>query len=432
MVSAENPIVGSVKTVVKVRLLPDDQAGEVLGRTLVLCNIAATQVATTAQARGVFRNWDLRKITYQPLREEGLSSQTAQHVIKKVADAYATRTANARAGRYGPKDGARYQRIMGTSVVFRPHAAQPYDDRVLSWDHQARTVSIWTLEGRKIVPFTGAPEHLVLVAAHRKGESDLIHDRAGRWFLAATIDIPTPQVTEPDGFLGVDMGIVNIATSSDGTNWSGGAVTARRKTNLAVRRSLQVRGTKSATRRLKKRSGREQRFVRDVNHRISKHIVETAERTGRGVAVEDLTGIRTRVRHRKPQRSTFHSWAFAQLGAFLIYKAERAGVTFVQVDPANTSRQCSGCGHVEKKNRTDQASFACLSCGVSLHADHNAAINIAARGQQMWGRSQPSHDAACPRQPAGTPEQQARPFRAESLTGSATPTRCASRGRGPR
>jgi putative transposase len=380
--------------VVKLRLDPDEPARAALEATLTRCNTAATEVAATAHARGVFRNWDLRKITYARLREQGLSSQSAQHVIKKVADAYTTRAGNAEAGNYGPKDSPRRARVMGHPVAFRAHAAQPYDDRVLSWDHQGRTVSIWTVTGRKTIPFTGAPEHLALAAAHRKGESDLLRDRAGRWFLIATIDTPTPEATDPDGFLGVDLGVVNIATTSDGTNWSGGAVTARRKRNLAVRRSLQARGTSSAKRRLKNRSGREQRFARDVNHQISKRIVETAERTGRGVAVEDLTGIRARVRHRKPQRSTLHSWAFAQLGEHLAYKAARAGVAFTQVDPANTSRQCSECGHTEKKNRPYQASFACRACGVSLHADHNAAINIAARGQQTWGRSHPSRDAA--------------------------------------
>lgn len=385
---------GTMKAVVKLRLEPDTRTTAALEATLVLCNAAATQVAATAQHRGVFRNWDLRKIAYADLREKGLSSQTAQHVIKKVADAYKTRAANAKAGNYGAKDSPRHRRVMGTPVTFRPHAAQPFDDRVLSWDHQARTVSIWTLEGRKTVPFTGADQHLELAAAHRKGESDLLRDQQGRWFLIATIDTPTPAVTDPDGFLGVDMGVVNIATTSKGDNWSGGAVTARRKKNHRVRRSLQKRGTKSAKRRLKARSGREQRFARDVNHQISKTIVETAQRTGKGVAVENLTGIRTRVRHRKPQRSTFHSWAFAQLGAYLAYKTTRAGVAFTQVDPRNTSRQCSTCGYLDKKNRTDQVSFACRSCGVSLHADHNAAINIAARGHHAWGRRQSSHDAA--------------------------------------
>ena len=102
-------------------------------------------LAVPAQHRSVFRNWDLRKIVYPQLRARGLSSQTAQHVVKKVADAYTTRAANAKAGHYGAEDSARYRRIMSGPVAFRPDAAQADDDRILSWDHQGRTVSIWTL-----------------------------------------------------------------------------------------------------------------------------------------------------------------------------------------------------------------------------------------------------------------------------------------------
>jgi IS605 OrfB family transposase len=128
-----------------------------------------------------------------------------------------------------------------------------------------------------------------------------------------------------------------------------------------------------------------QRFAADVNHQISKRIVAEAERTGRGIAVEDLGGIRGRVRLRKPQRATLHSWAFAQLGQFLAYKAEQVGVVFVQVDPAYTSQQCHRCGSIDKKNRRSQASFICGRCGFVGHADHNAARNIAQRGVVCWG-----------------------------------------------
>ena len=122
-----------------------------------------------------------------------------------------------------------------------------------------------------------------------------------------------------------------------------------------------------------------------MNHRISKTIVAEAERTGRGIAVEELTGIRARVRLRKPQRATVHSWAFARLGQFLAYKARRAGVVVVQVDPAYTSQTCHACGHVDKRNRRSQAVFQCGRCDFVGHADHNAAHNIAARGIVCWG-----------------------------------------------
>jgi IS605 OrfB family transposase len=188
-----------------------------------------------------------------------------------------------------------------------------------------------------------------------------------------------------NGFLGVDVGIVNIATTSEGDRMSGARLNRYRTRAQRIRRRLQATKTSSARRLLKKRRRKEARFATDVNHQISKHIVAEAERTGRGIALEQLTGIRDRVRLRKPQRATLHSWAFAQLGQFLAYKAGQAGVVIVAVDPAYTSQQCHRCGWIDKKNRRSQASFICGRCGFVGHADHNAAHNIAQRGVVCWG-----------------------------------------------
>lgn len=382
-----------MKTVVKVKLLPDAAASVALTDTLALCNQQANTASAVARARKITRKRDLQTVTYADNRAAGLSSQLAILVSNKVAAAYATHRANLRAGNYGTNGTARHAAAAATVISFRPDAAQAFDDRVLSWDHNTRTVSIWTTHGRLTIPFTGHPAHLADLAAHRKGETDLLLDRQGCWYLVATLDIAEPVPVAPNGFTGVDMGVTVIAatahvtpsgTASAGTDWSGGAITLRRKKNQHLRTRLQKKGTKSAKRLLQKRSGKESRFVKDANHQISKTIVAEAKRTGRGIAVEDLTGIRARVRHRTPQRATFHSWAFAQLGAFLAYKAQRAGVAFTQVDPAYTSQTCSGCGYTDKKNRRTQADFTCLACGVSLNADTNAAINIAARGLTWW------------------------------------------------
>jgi putative transposase len=159
---------------------------------------------------------------------------------------------------------------------------------------------------------------------------------------------------------------------------------------------LQAKKTSSARRLSHKRRRKEARFAADVNHQISKRIVAEAQRTGRGIAVEQLTGIRARVRLRKPQRATLHSWAFAQLGAFLGYKAQQAGVAFAEVDPAYTSQTCSACGWVNKRNRRSQSEFECGRCGFVGHADHNAAINIAARGVDRWGEVMRPHAAPTP------------------------------------
>ena len=164
-------------------------------------------------------------------------------------------------------------------------------------------------------------------------------------------------MTVPDGFLGVDLGIANIATTSTGSRHCGKALNAVRHRQRELRRRLQAKQTKSAKRLLKKRRRAEARFATNTNHVIAKQIVTEAERTGNGIALEDLQGIRDRVRLRKPQRVTLHSWSFHQLGGFLGYKAARAGVAVIYVDPAFTSQQCSSCGHVERGNRLDQASF---------------------------------------------------------------------------
>ncbi|MFC4110960.1 RNA-guided endonuclease TnpB family protein, partial [Micromonospora zhanjiangensis] len=173
---------------------------------------------------------------------------------------------------------------------------------------------------------------------------DLVH-RDGMWFLYATIDVPEPELIDPDGFLGVDMGIANIAYDSDGTGYAGATLNGYRRRQLRLRKRLQAKGTQSAKRLLARRRRKEARHATHTNHVIAKTIVTEAARTGRGIAVEKLTGIRDRVRLRKPQRVTLHSWSFHQLGTFLTYKARRAGIPLVQVDPRYTSQTCNRCGH---------------------------------------------------------------------------------------
>ena len=209
----------------------------------------------------------------------------------------------------------------------------------------------------KSIRIIANPEQLQLLHTQAIGETDLIF-RDCEWFLHATVEVPETPLSQPtNGFLGVDMGIVNVATTSSGESASGARLNRYRKRQVRLRQRLQAKKTSSARRLLKKRRRKEARFIADVNHQISKRIVAEAERTGRSIAVEKLTGIRNQVRLRKPQRATLHSWAFAQLGSFLAYKAKRAGVAFVHVDPAYTSQTCSACGWVDKRNRRCQAVF---------------------------------------------------------------------------
>ncbi|SMC54999.1 transposase, IS605 OrfB family, central region [Lentzea albidocapillata] len=382
----------NVKQVVQVRLLPTPEQASALSDTLRACNTAASWLSERMYTDQVFRKFDVQKRLYTELRERfGLAAQPAIRVIGKTVDAYTTLRANLKAGNYGPPGSDRRRKVEGSPIVFRPQAAQPFDARCLSWQlgdaGRDGTVSIWTVAGRlRNMRIVGDPRHLALLRSRPAiGETDLLH-RDGVWLLHAVIDSPQAARREPvNGFLGVDLGIVNIATTSDGDRTSGARLNRYRKRQLRLRKRLQAKKTSSARRLLNKRRRKEARFAADVNHRISKTIVAEAERTGRGIAVEELTGIRARVRLRKPQRATLHCWAFAQLGQFLTYKARRAGVVMVQVDPAYTSQTCHACGYVDKRNRRSQAVFHCGRCDFVGHADHNAALNIAARGVERRG-----------------------------------------------
>jgi hypothetical protein len=276
-----------------------------LAATLRAVNEAANWTSETAFAHGLPREYALRQHTYTELKHRGLGSQIAQLVIKKTCHAYATIAGLVKAGRL---QGKRAAKAQSKPVTFRPDAAQAFDDRCLSWQMDARTVSIWTVQGRmRSVAFTGHADQLKTLERCRKGESDLVC-RDGNWFLIATVDIPdSEQKTDPVDFLGVDMGIVNIASTSNGRDFAGAGLRRYRKRMAKVRAELQAKATKPAKRKLKARARRESRTIAHTNHTIAKRLVAEAERTDRGIGMEDLAGIRDRVRLPAAQLTSFNS-----------------------------------------------------------------------------------------------------------------------------
>lgn len=191
-------------------------------------------------------------------------------------------------------------------------------------------------------------------------------------------------MVEPVDWVGVDRGIVNLATASDGHNFSGRRLNRYRRWQARKRIELQAKGTKSAKRLLKKRSRREARHAQHVNHRIGKEIVAVAQRTGRGVALEELGGIRDRVRLRRDQRATHTSWPFAHLEHVITYKGRRAGVATIVVDAHYTSQTCPRCKHTARNNRPSRDDFQCRRCGLAGPADFVAAVNVRDRARRAW------------------------------------------------
>jgi IS605 OrfB family transposase len=347
-----------MKLTLQIRLLPDaDQRARLLA-TMEHFNAAATAAARVGFDAKVYGQPAIHARCYRALREQfGLSAQMAVRAIGKAVEVF--------------------RRDKTRCPIFKAHGAMTYDERLMSFKGLDR-VSLLTLDGRQLVP-------MLLGAYQRerfdriKGQGDLIY-RNRAFYFYATIDLPPGAPIEVSDFLGVDLGVANLAVDSDGTTYSGAPTEAVRQHHHRLRQRLQSVNTKGGRKKLKRLSGREARFRRHENHCISKALVATAKDTDRGLALEDLTAIRERTRFRQGQRAKMAGWAFAQLRTFVEYKARLVGVPVVIVDSRNTSRTCSRCGHCEKANRKNQATFRCRHCAISLHADFNAALNIALRG----------------------------------------------------
>ena len=349
-----------MKLTAKVKLQPTPEQHQALLETMEKANAACNWASAIAWEKRTFNKFGLQKITYHEIKQQfGLTAQVVVRVISKVADAY--------------------KLDKETKREFKPLGAIAYDDRILRWYVPKQEVSIWTVAGRKRVPFLAGERQLELLK-YQRGESDLaLID--GQWFLFATCEVETAEPVDVEDVLGVDLGIVNIAVDSDGQRYSGAHLNNLRRRRRKQRKTLQKVGTKSAKRRLKKLSGKERRFATHLNHVISKRIVEKAKRTNRAIAMEELSGIRQRVRARRSQRDNLHSWAFAQLGQFTEYKAQLEGVPKLPIDPRNSSRECAICGYIDKANRKSQSSFLCLACLNADHADDNASKVLRNRGR---------------------------------------------------
>lgn len=350
------------------KLALDPAAAEAIRATAQAFNAAASYCAGVAWRERVTNKNKLHHIVYGPTRVEyGLGAQLACCARDKAAEAVRSARANGseRCPTFALDSSIRYD-------------ARTY--RLMSLDR----VSLNTLMGRVAGQLVlGEFQRRYLYdTSWKSGGAELVR-RGGQFFLHITQTKAAPAPDEPTGFLGVDLGIVNLAADSDGESYSGAAVQRIRERRFQHRQRLQSANTRRARWRLRQLARKESRFQKDVNHHISKALVQKARTTRKALAVEDLNGIRQRVTVRREQRRARQSWAFRQLRAFLTYKAQQAGVLLVAVDPRNTSRTCSSCGHCEKANRSTQAHFRCLRCGHIAAADTNAAVNISHRAARQ-------------------------------------------------
>lgn len=343
-----------MKLTLKIKLLPTDEQASLLLETMKEANTVCNAISNVAWEKKIFNNFMIHHEVYHPYKATfKLSSQVLIRCIAKVADAY--------------------KLDKKTKREFRPLGSIGYDSRIMTYKPND-IVSLWAIGGRLKIPFVCHNRNYL---PYIKGEADLVYKK-GKFYLFQTVDVPEENVEDIEAFIGVDFGQTDIAVLSDGTNYNSEQLKNVRKRYSKVRASVQSKGTKNSKRLLKRLSGKERRFVSINNHTISKQIVQKAKSEGKGIAIEDLTGIRKTAKPKsRVHKTELNRWSFYQLRKFLTYKSLLHGVKLVAVPPAYTSQACNVCNHigVRKGKR-----FKCENCGNVADADHNAALNIA-----TWG-----------------------------------------------
>ena len=348
----------------KLKIMPSSEDAALLVNTMHAYSDACNFVSDH-----IFKTHDLvqaslNRALYHELRDNfGLRSQMAQSVMKTVI--------------------ARYRTILSsqhkwTKPVFKKPELDLVWNRDYSLSRDKALFSLNTLEGRIKVPFFAK-------GVNTKGEfgtAKLVY-KHGKFYLhvPVTKEIDALSETEVSNVVGIDRGIRFLAVTYDSNGksefYSGSAVKEKRAHYKALRKELQQVGTPSSRRRLKAIGQRENRWMRDVNHCVSKALA-LSNPEGTMFVLEDLSNVRKATeRVRKDMRYVSVSWAYYDLEQKLRYKALKNRQLVVSVDPAYTSQTCPKCGHVSKGNRDKKNHvFCCETCGYESNDDRIGAMNL--------------------------------------------------------
>lgn len=356
----------------KVKIAPTQEQRECLHQALHAYRLASNFTSQLIFDTKELHIQKLHLLAYREIRVMfSLRSQMAQSVIKTVIARYKSLRSNGH---------------PWTCVRFK----KPEFDLVWNRDYSLTKMmfSINTLSGRIKVPFESKGMEHFMDGTWTFGTAKLVF-KHGKFYLhiPMTKELKEPALHEIDQVVGVDMGINFIAACYDSegtcTFFNGRRIKDKRSKYKVLRKSLQQVGTASARRNLKRIGQRENRYMTDVNHRISKALVN---RYGAQTlfVVEDLTGIRqaTERVHIRDRYETV-SWSFYQLRRMIEYKAIRSGAKVIAVNPRYTSQMCPKCLHTNKGNRNKKKHhFCCQKCKYNSNDDRIGAMNLQRIGME--------------------------------------------------
>lgn len=348
-----------VERTIKLKLDLSDESKETLRQTMVLSNQVFNEIARYGFENQTCSKVSVHHATYYGIREK--HPELPCSILQGIRDVACEAL-----------KGLELKKLPKS----KPFSAIRYNKRVHRINLIKQSVSLSSIKGRVAAEFS-IPEYYRQYLDWEFKTSTLSYNKQHNvFYLHVVIHKLSPEPVG-DKVLGIDRGIVNIAVTSNNRFFNSKPVKNVRAKYAFLRAKLQSKGTKSAKKLLKKISRKEQRFVSAVNHCISKEVVAMPYDI---FAIEDLTSIRVQSRTRGTDFSRkLNNWAFYELEQFIRYKAEAMGKSVVTIDPRYTSQKCSVCGHIYKGNRKGH-SFKCVKCGFQIHADLNAARNIAILG----------------------------------------------------
>lgn len=355
----------NVERTITFKLDMSDESKETLRQTMVLSNRVFNEIARYGFENHTCSKVSVHHATYYEIR--GKYPELPCSIVQGIRDV-ACEALNGLDLKKLPKS--------------KEFSAIRYNKRVCNINLSKKQVTLASVKGRVKATFL-IPEYYGKYLTWELRTSTLSYNnQQDTFYLHVTIHKQSPE-SIGDKVLGIDRGIVNIAVTSNNHFFNSKPVKNVRAKYAYLRTKLQSKGTKSAKKLLRKISKREQQFVSWVNHNISKEIATMPYDI---FAIEDLTSIRVQSRTKGVEfNRKLNNWAFYELEQFLRYKAEALGKSVVTIDPRYTSQKCSVCGHIYKGNRKGH-SFKCVKCGFQIHADLNAARNIADLGKSEVSR----------------------------------------------
>ena len=350
---------------IQISATADDKV--LLNKTMSVYSDACNYVSDYVFQTHNLKQFSLNKALYTELRERfGLKSQMAQSVFKTVI--------------------ARYKTVLeNESRWIKPSFKKPQYDLVWNRDYSLtqNCFSVNTLNRRVKLPYFAEGmskyfDHTI----YKFGTAKLVN-KHGKYFLhiPVTYNIEESDISDICNVVGIDRGINFVVATYDSRHKSGfvsgKAIKQKRAHYSKLRKELQMRQTPSARRRMKAIGSRENRWMQDVNHCVSKALVKNNPRHTLFV-LEDLSGVRNATERVKTKgRYVSVSWAFYDLEQKLMYKAKQNQSTVIKVNPAYTSQCCPGCGHMEKANRNKKIHlFSCKNCGYKSNDDRIGAMNL--------------------------------------------------------